>query len=299
MGFKEFIPPVLISAYQQWKRSRPVTYKIGKLEIMLPKHHLLPWNQKIYRLYDRFLPILVKHLDPENTIIDVGANVGDSAASIIQNCSNKVICIEPSDEFFTYLKKNIELINSNQHSGNNEVVLKKYLVGTNSFSGVLEHKDGTAQLIPNSVNQDGDTHTPLDDLVDLTTGIELVKVDTDGFDFDVLMSSEKILKDSEPILFWENDIRNSEQNQGYMKLYKFLSEIGYSYLSIFDNFGNLLLEDSDFDTLRKINRYIAGQYTGTQQTFFYTDVLATTKKHKLKAIQAIEEYKREWMSTPQ
>lgn len=49
-------------------------------------------------------------------------------------------------------------------------------------------------------------------------------MDTDGYDFDVLKSSENILIKSEPILFWENQMFEDFQIQGFNDLYKLLQK---------------------------------------------------------------------------
>lgn len=49
-----------------------------------------------------YLPINVRDL----TVLDVGAGEGETARLFLENGAAKVICIEPSDEAFAYLKKN-------------------------------------------------------------------------------------------------------------------------------------------------------------------------------------------------
>lgn len=120
-------------------------------------------------------------------------------------------------------------------------------------------------------------------------------MDTDGFDYDVIKSSQRILIDSEPILYWENQISDDFQLEGYDQLYVFLTELGYDHIHVFDNFGNLILEKSDFDTLRNINSYVLSMDKhDCTRTFYYTDVLASTKKNLTIVKDAIDEYKSEW-----
>jgi len=49
-----------------------------------------------------YLPISVKNL----VVLDVGAGEGETARFFLDNGARKVICIEPSKESFTYLKRN-------------------------------------------------------------------------------------------------------------------------------------------------------------------------------------------------
>jgi FkbM family methyltransferase len=242
-------------------------------------------------LYDRFLPVLVKHLDGDKMIVDVGANIGDTALSLINNCSNPITCIEPSDKFFSYLKANIPIGDITSR----RITLVKELVGTGRMTGSLHHSaKGTATLqVKDNAKQT--THVPLDSLVS-HQNVVLLKVDTDGFDFDVILSASTILTESEPVLFWENDISEEFQREGYDSLYEKLEKLGYQYIYIFDNYGNLITEESRFLTLSHINRYLYSiKKHNNTRTFYYTDVVASTEKniHLLK--KAVEDYQKNWI----
>lgn len=265
-------------------------YRIGKFEIEIPPHFKLPDFQQSFKLYDRFLPILAKHLDGERVIIDVGANIGDTTIAMMQNCVNPMICVEPSDTFFPYLERNLRSIGYESVS---RVKTSKTLVGTGSITGSLNHTDGTASL---KVSKASNSITPvaLDKIIDDVSNIVLLKVDTDGYDFDVISSAEEILSHSEPILFWENEISEDFQNIGFNNLYYLLEKKGYTHIYIFDNFGNLMIEEADFATLRNINSYVytMKKYNCTR-TIYYTDILASTERNYTFVRKAIDEYKAE------
>ena len=268
-----------------------IKYNIGDCQIVIPSSSNLPRNQKKHPLYDRFLPVLATHLT-QGTVIDVGANVGDTLVSMAQNCSNSFVCVEPSEMFFNYLEKNANLI---LRKDGLQIKLIKKMIGCGYLSGSLIGDGSTAHLeITNNPTQSN--HIPLDTLVNEYSDIVLIKSDVDGYDFDVILSSEKILIQSEPILFWENEIFNDFQYEEYGKLYAFLEEKGYSYLYIFDNFGNLLVEKSDYRTLKDINAYLynMAKYKATR-TFFYTDILASTEKRKAVIEKAVDDYKNNYI----
>ncbi len=295
---KQFIPAIFISIYWTLTRQRKGKYEIGKYEIEIPPNFALPMYQNNNKLYDRFLPVLAKKLTcNKSIIIDVGANIGDTAIAVLQHCNNPIICIEPSDVFFPYLEKNLKKLTLNDF---NRVTTFKKLVGTGLFSGNIRHSvNGTASvnIADSSVSTTYNTHTALDELIEDSSNILLLKVDTDGFDFDVIKSAEKILSDSEPILFWENQISEEFQNKGFDELYSLLTIKGYKYIYLFDNFGNLMLEGSDFETLRNINSYVYSmEKHGCTRTFYYTDILAATEKNYLIVKDAINEYKTAWIN---
>lgn len=269
-------------------------YKIGNYEIEIPPHFALPGFQKSFKLYDHFLPILAKNLNREGLIIDVGANIGDTAIAMIQYCKNPMICIEASDTIYPYLEKNLKSIGSEYLS---RVKTCKALVGTGSIKGILHHtKGGTAGL---RIIADANTitHVALDNIIEDVSDVLLLKVDTDGYDFDVIKSAEQVLTHSEPILFWENEISEDFQYIGFNNLYDLLEEKGYKHIYIFDNFGNIMIEESNFETLRNINSYIYSmkKYNCTR-TIYYTDILASTEKNSICIRKAIDEFKTKWIN---
>lgn len=263
-------------------------YTIGNFELKIPFGHSLPFNHAIYKLYDRFLPVLAKHVNGQSMIVDIGANVGDTAVSIAQQCHNPITCIEPSDVFFPYLENN----NRYKSRSTSQIILVKKLVGTGTISGLLSHRKKITASVKIVQGITMPTHTPLDDLVINIRDIALIKVDTDGYDFDVLKSADQILTFSEPVLFWENEIEEDFQFEGFCDLYSFLESKGYNHVYIFDNFGNLMVEETNFKVLKCINSYIYSmrKYRHTR-TIFYTDILATTNKNHSIFKDAIYEFK--------
>ena len=268
-----------------------IKYKIGECQIVIPSSSDLPINQKKYPLYDRFLPVLSTHLT-SGTVIDVGANVGDTLVAMVQKCSNSFICVEPSDNFFSYLEKNASCISQKEGQ---QIRLIKAMAGSGYLSGSLI-EDGSSAHVEVSYNPSQTQHKPLDILVNEHSCIVLIKSDVDGYDFDVIQSAEKILIQSEPILYWENSISDDFQYEEFSKLYDFLEEKGYSNLYIFDNFGNVLVEKSNYKTLKDINTYLYNmtKYNATR-TFFYTDVLASTEKRRSIIEEAIKDYKNNYI----
>lgn len=289
-----FVPPILEVLFRKIRAAIRHKYVIGNYTLAVPPHMALPSLQKKHRLYDRFLPVLAKHIDGAGLIVDVGANVGDTTIAILQECKNPILSIEPSDSFHSFLKKNIATLPVEQNA---RIKIIKKMVGTGSFMGSLTHSMmGTATLHVET-NSKSTTHTPLDELVDDGDNIVLLKTDTDGFDFDVICSAYKILKHSEPILFWENEVSEDFQLEGYTKMYEVLESNGYQYIYIFDNYGNLMTQESHFATLRNITSYLYTMKKNKQtRTFYYTDVLACTTKNLNQVKAAIKEYKKDWIT---
>ncbi|MHA6279847.1 FkbM family methyltransferase [Salinimicrobium sp. CAU 1759] len=264
-----------------------IVYRIGNHELLLPPDHLLPIFQKKHRLYDRFLPHLVGFLNEGGVVVDVGANVGDTTIAMLQNCNNKIVAIEPSEKFFGYLRRNIETLPPFKKD---RIESHKIFIGTGNIKGEFFHTNGTAGIKGDNESK-SPQFTTLDKLLKFSS-VELLKVDTDGYDYDVLLSAKEILKKSEPILFWENQIDSELQRNGYNHLYEVLRSGGYKHVFIFDNFGNLLLENSNFANVKDLNSYVSVMdRNNSTRTFYYTDILAATDKNFNKVKAAVSKYK--------
>ena len=90
------------------------TYKIGRYFIRLPPRHLLDVYQESFKNYDKKLPVLAALLEGKYkssmTIIDIGANIGDSAIALRNACNSPIICAEGNPEFLPILKSNLAAI---------------------------------------------------------------------------------------------------------------------------------------------------------------------------------------------
>lgn len=289
-----FIPPLFEKVIRMIPAVFRRRYSIGSYTLSIPLNWSLPDIQKKHKLYDRFLPVLAKHFTGNSSIIDVGANIGDTTIALLQVCKNPILSIEPSELFHSYLLKNLSAVNSEDKK---RVEVIKKLVGTGEVAGTLRYSKNSTATLQVATIQNSATHTPLNNLVKEPGNVILIKVDTDGFDFDVILSGAEILTQSEPLLFWENDIQEEFQLIGYSKMYKLLQEKGYNYLYIFDNYGNLMTEESNFKTLLDINQYgYSMKGNNLTRTIYYTDVLACTDKNLAIAKASIKEYRTKWIN---
>ncbi|HAZ47443.1 MAG TPA: hypothetical protein DDW76_13245 [Cyanobacteria bacterium UBA11369] len=77
-------------------------YQIGRYQIILPSDHLLDAYQSTWLRYDKALGYIAHAIFekyPKSSAIDIGANVGDSAALIRQYSDIPVLCIEGNPNF--------------------------------------------------------------------------------------------------------------------------------------------------------------------------------------------------------
>lgn len=246
----------------------------GNFSIFLPPGHKLDLYQKLHPKYDRFLPVLVEALVDGGLVVDVGANVGDTLASMVErNPSLEYLCIEADDDFFQCLERNIKKINA--HNKNTSIRAHKKLIGK-SISGVsLAGDGGSKHAIINSIN--GIKSISLDELLceDEKMHLRLLKSDVDGFDYDVLDSAGSALVNNFPILYFECQLDDGCQKDGYRKTIESLRSMGYSNWVVFDNFGLEIMRTKEISIVHQLLEYLWSQNMEiSTRTLFYYDLMA-------------------------
>ena len=96
--------------WRSWRRQEQ-RHTIGGVEIVLPPEHNLPYYQHRDPTYDAYAIDLLARLaagDRHVTVIDVGANVGDTAAAVLaSDPETSVISVEGDPMFLGYLARNL------------------------------------------------------------------------------------------------------------------------------------------------------------------------------------------------
>lgn len=87
-------------------------YLIGGAQVVLPPRHDLPFYQRrdpTYDSYSRELLAVLASQVKELLLIDVGANVGDTAVMALTSADNiSVVAVEGNPKFVSYLRRNVE-----------------------------------------------------------------------------------------------------------------------------------------------------------------------------------------------
>ena len=213
---------------------------INGLEIVLPPEHLLTLYNYIYPKYDTFLPELVSNIDKNMSVIDIGANVGDTLVRLIaSNSKLNYYSIEADEYFFEYLKKNNEKFKINTQT---KIKLIKELVGLDLVGYLKGTSSGTKSLVENN---DGLKTKKLDEIIleHNINNIALIKVDVDGYDYNVLLSGLNQIKKHKPVLFFEYIYVNE---LGYIDVINKLNEIGYKNWTVLNNYGVVIFENKSY-----------------------------------------------------
>ena len=192
-----------------------------------------------FPLYDRALPRIcnaIKDIENELFLIDIGANIGDTAALVSKYIyDGAILCIEGNEQVIPFLKYNTSKIKNNRI-----FIDSRFCVDSpenNLFS--VEMNDGTAHLSKSHTNEiNGAT---LDDMIadnPLFKNTNILKIDTDGFEITVLNGAKKLLEERRPILYFEfTPAAYLENGQDPMTLIKILVSYGYTKALFYTNFG--------------------------------------------------------------
>jgi hypothetical protein len=123
--------------------------------------------------------------------------------------------------------------------------------------------------------------------------VQLIKSDVDGFDYDVIDSAERLIREKTPILFFECYFDDEIQKIGYKRTISMLVDRGYEEWTVFDNYGEVVLQRGDVDTLFQLLDYVARQNAGcTTRTIYYFDVASATAVRKGVLDAAVADYVR-------
>jgi FkbM family methyltransferase len=249
-----------------------VNYNIGEFVIELPANHELPSYQKSFRLYDRFVQMLAPEHLP-GWIVDIGANVGDSAAAMLSGTPKRILCVEPYADFRKFLIKNASILEKN----GSELVVVEYAISRTSREIFLAERAGTAYSALEGTRSETVKAKPLDEVIAANCGgegVSFIKCDVDGYDGDVLLSGQESIKTYVPPLFFECYLPHCGAVKPYMELADYLLGLGYLF-TIHDNFGMPLTTTSSRGTLEGILQYLVGLENGeSRRTFHYVDCFA-------------------------
>ena len=246
--FRKFNKSLFYLKYN-FKRQLRIFFKIDQIiyidnkKIILPPGHLLSLYESVYPKYDKFLPTVIGKIKENEVIIDIGANIGDTLFRLLNiNTKPYYYCIEADNFFFEYLQKNKKSLDINIQ---NKIILIKSLVGDQLKGNLSETTTGTKSLIE---SDSGTKSKKLDDIIMdyKIKNIKLIKVDVDGFDYNILFSAINELKNNKPDIFFEYMPLDESGKKNYLRLIEKLNKIGYSNWTMLDNYGSVIFENKSY-----------------------------------------------------
>ncbi len=221
---------------------REVVREVQGVRMVLPWSHRLPDYAAAAPEYGQNLVRLAARLarDTPLTVLDVGANVGDSALQILAATDARILCIEADPGYLHFLHLNVD--------ADDRIAVEEALlvpVADEQATGVRAVKvGGTARFHASSGTETtlrtvspGELrarHADLDRL-------RLVKSDTDGYDVALVPAIAGEWADRRPVLFFEYDHALSrEAGHDPLEVWSALAEHGYDTVAVWDQGGRPL-----------------------------------------------------------
>lgn len=164
-------------------------------------------------------------------LVDVGAAVGDTVLLVHDRCPGAVAtfhCVEGDAEFFHYLSQNLATLPGanvyyamlSDEVGHERELVRTHL-GTASAQGVVSRAAITLDSLLLNVGQ-----------------IDIVKIDTDGFDGKVLAGARRVLREQQPAVIFEWHPQLCQATgQDHSRPFHVLAEAGYRSFVWFDKYG--------------------------------------------------------------
>ena len=244
------------------RKPKPQYAQIGPYRIRLAVNSQWLNYRSAFHLYDTALgriASILKGKYPTLHAIDIGANVGDTAALIRESAEIPVLCIEGDPILLPILSENSARLGPG-------VIIDPSFVGAEGKAVTLNLADdlGRNASLVGAIDPRGSVK--LRSLRDILAdhpqfrSAKLLKTDTEGFDFDIIRQSLEFIQQSRPVVFFEYApyFRSDEPRTG-LETIEALIRVGYSEFVYYDNFGNFLLhtDASDRSIFGDLDSYLA------------------------------------------
>uniref|UniRef100_UPI00404821C4 hypothetical protein n=1 Tax=Yoonia sp. TaxID=2212373 RepID=UPI00404821C4 len=230
--------------------------KIGTIDIALPRVNKLVDIYARRPTYDYLYWNIIRAILAENgvsnpTLIDVGANIGDTIAHFRRFSTGPAIGVEPDDEYFDLLAQNMSPVA-------NVTAIKALVCPDNLMGDVsLMVKNGTGGTV---VTQGAGTyHGPtlsVGALLARTSGPLVFKTDTDGFDQVILGGLLAEMRGGHPLIDiiafegpTQQQMGESDYND-FLTVVEKICALGYRIIMLSNVGAPLAYPMSDFEQIR-------------------------------------------------
>lgn len=272
-------------------------YQVGACRLVIPDDHRIEEIRRKWKRYDVALGEIARAVAgkyPAATAIDVGANVGDSAALIRLHQPMPVLCVEGNPAFLPYLRRNLAALGE-------KVELEPCFVADDESridQADIDTAFGTASVnrAVRAGTQDGGIRTSsLRSIASRHPRFaqpRLLKVDTDGLDFHILRLSRDFLAEARPVIFFEYYLDASDGAAGdALEAVESLASIGYHRHLVYDNFGNFLISIEASARFAELNAYLASNRRNGRAVYYFdvcsfhdidTDLFEQIRGHEMR-----------------
>lgn len=257
------------------------SYKVGEFNCFLPTTHHLPKYQSKYSTYDSYygewLCLIETNQNRQLRLLDIGANVGDTALFVLSHINAHITAVEPSSFFFRYLKRNVFL---NKLENYVDLYQLAMVLKSEEEQELRLYGNGSTATLDKGRNYSGikeelvKTRKLSDFVSSCKIPFDIIKIDIDANDF---AFANEILDDSlskNTIIVYEFDplsLSADDCEQAFKVLTKF-TFLKYSCVVI-DNHGRIMQFTREIEfTLRQLTNWLKIQRQTDSQHIFYFDL---------------------------
>lgn len=247
--------------------------QIGNFKLKIFRGQNLPFVLDQYPDYGQNLVRLAQTIASKYQplkIFDIGGNIGDTVAMLLSsNLDYEIFSVEGDDKYLKILKQNFG-DNKSVHIYNN------FLGDQNkTINHSISRTGGTLKIDPQK-SHDTINLITLNTLIEKnpsSRGAKLLKIDTDGYDNQILFGAKSYLGEIKPVIYFEYDNKFLKENgEEGLNIFPYLQELGYQTLVFFDNYGRFLVstKTDQKEALSQLDNYISDR----KGAFAYYDIVA-------------------------
>jgi FkbM family methyltransferase len=221
--------------------NRRVVREVQGVRLILPWSHRLPDYTKGDSPYGQNLVRLAERLagGGQIVVVDVGANVGDSALQIAHAADAIVVCVEGDPYYLDFLRANT--------AGDPRFQIEHALLVPDERSASVTMRPvrlgGTTRFVTGHTEEGAPaiTAAELRQQHPCTERLRLIKSDTDGYDVALIPAMARVWQDLRPVLFFEYDPAIT-RTAGHdpLAVWTELANLGYRHVAVWGNGGHVL-----------------------------------------------------------
>lgn len=242
-----------------WGEKTIVEREIYGYKAAMPKEHSIIFNLKHFPYYNnnlQRLAVLLAAKKDRFSIIDVGANIGDTALMFRQVIANPILCFEGDPFYFKLLQKNTAQIS--------DCILFPLLLSDKVETKSIINNTSLGTTEVQTVNEGG-TSTTFETLDNClaeylnSNAIGIFKTDTDGYDIKIIKGANNLIAKHQPVIFLEYDRTLFEKNgDDGLVFFECMKNAGYSGAIFYDNYGKLICTTNltEAKTINSLHSYI-------------------------------------------
>ncbi|MBD5531540.1 MAG: FkbM family methyltransferase [Lachnospiraceae bacterium] len=212
-------------------------FEVGGVKFYLPDINLRNGDMvqnKIYLEQNYFEIHHLKVAAPyiKGCVLDIGANIGNHTCFFLVECAaKKVYAFEPVLRTYQILQKNVALNHLQDRA-----ICRNIALGAHSGQAAITHQDSVdsgGTKVEASAGG-GICMDALDNL-DIEEKIDFIKIDVEGYEYEVLKGGQKTICKNKPIIFVEIGAPNRKRVNRLLKSFGYIciKQLEYDYIYSF------------------------------------------------------------------